>query len=117
MPYVLERVDNVFRHSYAWANLDPAITDVPSSYVRGHVYGCFFDDMHGLESRDTIGIDQITFETDYPHQDSTWSHTPDVIRGFASTLTPTELDKILRTNAMSMLGLDRTTSSAKPGAA
>ena len=38
-----------------------------------------------------IGVDQITFETDYPHQDSTWPHTHDVVSSFASELSPTEL--------------------------
>ena len=106
MPYVLERVDNVFRKSRAWANLDPAITEPPSTYAAGRIFGCFFEDNHGLASRDAIGIDQITFETDYPHQDSTWPHTSDTIAEFAPMLTEGELHKVLRGNALAMLGLE-----------
>ena len=43
-----------------------------------HVYGCFFDDAHGLDSLDEVGVDNVTFETDYPHSDSTWPHTKEV---------------------------------------
>jgi predicted TIM-barrel fold metal-dependent hydrolase len=106
MPYVLERVDNVFRKSSGWAPVDPAITEPPSTYVAGHIYGCFFEDNYGLAARDVIGIDQITFETDYPHQDTTWPNTDATIAGFASSLSDEELQKILRDNALAMLDIE-----------
>jgi predicted TIM-barrel fold metal-dependent hydrolase len=105
MPYLLERIDQVYRKSYSWAELDPAITEPPSTYFRGRVYGCFFDDSFGLAVRDTIGVDQITFEVDYPHQDSTWPNTMAVVDSFASALRPDELQKILHDNAYAMLGM------------
>ena len=42
------------------------------------VYGCFFDDPHGLQNLESVGEDNITFETDYPHTDSTWPETTEV---------------------------------------
>jgi predicted TIM-barrel fold metal-dependent hydrolase len=68
------------------------------------VYCCFFDDLTGLAARDVIGIDQITFETDYPHQDSTWPHTLDAVQAFADRLDDSELQKVLRGNAARLLG-------------
>ncbi|HEY4331331.1 MAG TPA: amidohydrolase family protein [Ilumatobacteraceae bacterium] len=106
MPYVLERVDNVFHKSRKYAGLDPAITEPPSTYARGRIYGCFFEDDHGIAVRDIVGIDQITFETDYPHQDTTWPNTGAAIDRFAAQLSDEELYKILRGNAIEMLGLD-----------
>jgi len=70
------------------------------------VYGAFFDDVAGLEARHTIGVDQLVFETDYPHQDSTWPRTVEVVRGFADLLADDELDKVVRGNAIRLLGLD-----------
>ena len=32
-------------------------------------------DRHGLASLDIVGEDNITFETDYPHTDSSWPDT------------------------------------------
>ena len=69
------------------------------------VYACFFDDNFGLDARDTLGIAQITFETDYPHQDSTWPNTLDTVESFRSKLTDEELEKVLRGNAARMLGM------------
>ena len=41
------------------AGLDPSITELPSTYTPGRVYGCFFHDDFGLSARDVIGVDQI----------------------------------------------------------
>src|SRR6478752_52791 len=106
MPFLLERVDSVFTKSGAWADLDAKITDLPSSYVPGRVYGCFFDDMVGVEARHQIGVGQLVFETDYPHQDSTWPNTMDVVAEIAARVTPEELEMLVRTNAIEMLHLD-----------
>ena len=69
------------------------------------MYGCFYDDAAGLALRDTIGVDQIVFETDYPHKDSTWPNTLDTVATFADQLSDTELEKILRGNAATLLRL------------
>ena len=59
----------------------------PSSYYYRQVYGCFFRDLHGLESLDRVGVDNITFETDYPHTDSTWPDTKEVAEEMMAGLT------------------------------
>jgi predicted TIM-barrel fold metal-dependent hydrolase len=64
-----------------------------------------YDDDHGLASRDAVGVDRITFETDYPHQDSTWPNTRAAVERFADQLTDDELRMILRDNARELLGL------------
>ena len=106
MPFLLERLDHLYTKSKAWADLDPSLTDLPSSYVPGRVYGCFFDDMVGVDARHQIGIGQLVFETDYPHQDSTWPHTVDLVAKIAERVTPAELEMLVRTNAIDMLHLD-----------
>ncbi|MFI7008828.1 amidohydrolase family protein [Streptomyces sp. NPDC050145] len=106
MPFLLERVDNVFRKSYAWAELDPAITEPPSTYFPGRVFGCFFEDDFGVRVRDEVGLDSITFEIDYPHQDSTWPHSLAYLEKVTHDLTDEEIHRIVRGNALEMLGLD-----------
>jgi predicted TIM-barrel fold metal-dependent hydrolase len=106
MPFLLERLDHLYTKSYAWSDLDPVITELPSSYVPGRVFGCFFDDMIGIDMRDRIGIRQLVFETDYPHQDSTWPDTEALVAEIAKRVTPEELEMLMRTNAIDMLGLD-----------
>ena len=106
MPFLLERLDNIFTNSRAWAGLDSAITELPSSYIAGRVYGCFFEDDFGISVRDSIGIEQIAFETDYPHQDSTWPDSHEIVARLAQSLTPTELHRVVRGTAIEMFQLD-----------
>ncbi|MCB0953542.1 MAG: amidohydrolase family protein, partial [Microthrixaceae bacterium] len=75
-------------------------------YYFRQVYGCFFRDRHGLESLDSVGVDNITFETDYPHTDSTWPNTKEVAEKMMADLSPEVIYKIVRGNAIEMLSLD-----------
>jgi len=78
IPYALQRVDQVWEDNRGWAQTKH-IPDPPSSYYYRAVTGCFINDPHGLESLDTVGIDNVTCETDYPHSDSTWPDTKKIM--------------------------------------
>jgi predicted TIM-barrel fold metal-dependent hydrolase len=88
------------------SGIPPEMTDPPSSYVAGRVFGCFFADDFGLKVRDDIGIDQITFESDYPHQDTTWPNTRAYAEFAMRDLSQDEVDKVVRGNALRMLDLE-----------
>jgi predicted TIM-barrel fold metal-dependent hydrolase len=105
MPFQLERMDGVWHEDVGGVEL----AEPPSAYVRGRVYGCIFDDLHGLRSRDEIGVDSILFECDYPHANGTWPDT----RGVAHRLfeqagmDARECARLLRGNAIDCYGLER----------
>ena len=54
----------------------------------------------------TVGVDNITFETDYPHSDSTWPDTKKVAEEMFADLSDEDVYKIVRGNAIRMLSLD-----------
>ena len=82
------------------------VPEKPSSYFKDHVWGCFFDDAHGLKSVDEIGEDNITYESDYPHSDSTWPRTREIAEEQMADLTDEQRRKIVRGNAIKLFGLD-----------
>lgn len=102
--YVLERIDKVYTHE-TYAQFPKIITEPPSTYMKGRVFVTFFDDETGIRDRDAIGVDQISFEVDYPHQDTTWPDSNIAIEKMAAVMSPIELEKIVRGNALEMLGL------------
>jgi hypothetical protein len=65
------------------------------------VQTCFIDDDTGLRNRDYIGVDTITWECDYPHSDSTWPQSPEVMMKMvaAARLSDEETDKVTWQNA------------------
>jgi predicted TIM-barrel fold metal-dependent hydrolase len=105
MPFILERIDKVWHNSRHWAGDAGLLDRPPSTYVDGRVFGCFFDDDTGIKNRGAIGIKQLLFEVDYPHQDSTWPNTTALVQRMAEQVEPHELEMIVRTNALDMLGL------------
>jgi len=116
MPFLFERVDKVWQRRTPHSGMNPLITEPPSSYVKGRIYGCVFDDDFGLEAIAHIGVDQVTFECDYPHQDSTWPETKHVAERALSHLSDEDVYKIVRGNAMKMLDLSELPSVAvSPG--
>ncbi len=106
IPYILERADDVWTEHRAWGGVAEQVPEPPSTYYYRQVYGCFFRDQHGLDSLDKVGVDNITFETDYPHTDTTWPNTKAVAEKMMGDLSPEVVHKIVRGNAIEMLSLD-----------
>jgi predicted TIM-barrel fold metal-dependent hydrolase len=106
IPYILERADVVWRENRAWGGVGDKVLEPPSELFRRHVYGCFFDDPHGLRSIEEIGVDNVTYESDYPHSDSTWPHTAKIAAEQTAGLSDEVVYKVLRGNAIEMLGAD-----------
>jgi predicted TIM-barrel fold metal-dependent hydrolase len=110
IPYFLERAEQVLDKQRYWVMrgqtfMEHAATDVDLDTLnlrelfRGHVFGCFIEDNHGIASIGEIGEDNIMCETDYPHPDSTW---PNCISSAKKAMAhlPTETQyKLLRGNA------------------
>lgn len=108
IPYALERADTVWEHHDSWIHAKERIPEPPSSYYWGRVFGCFTSDEHGLKNLDAVGIDNICFETDYPHTDTTWPDSKAYVEKMTAGLTQEQTYKVLRGNAIKMLELDRT---------
>jgi predicted TIM-barrel fold metal-dependent hydrolase len=106
IPYILERADTVWQEHRAWARTQELVPEPPSTYYYRQIYGCFFRDRHGIEAIDAVGPDNVTFETDYPHTDSTWPDTRKVAEELMAGVPQEVVDKVMRTNAARMLHLD-----------
>ena len=106
IPYILERADVVWEENRGWGGVADKVLEPPSGLFRRHVYGCFFNDAHGLRSLEEIGVDNVTYESDYPHSDSTWPNTRQIAEEQMKVLPRDVVEKVVRGNAIRMLGLD-----------
>jgi len=107
IPYALERADTVWDQHDSWMHTKKRIPEPPSTYYYGRIFGCFTADRHGLHNLAAVGEDNICFETDYPHTDTTWPYSREYAEKMVADLDDEVAYKVLRGNAIKMLSLDR----------
>jgi predicted TIM-barrel fold metal-dependent hydrolase len=105
IPYFLERIDYVYQHHKAWTFQDFG-DQLPSQVFKERIITCFIDDNFGVESRHHLNLDNITWECDYPHSDSTWPHAPELVMKHFAGVPDAEIDKITHENAMRIFQYD-----------
>ena len=111
IPYFLERAEQVLDKQRYWVQrgqtfgdhakanrLDLDTLDIRQSF-KDHIYGCFIEDHHGVNSLADIGEDNVMCETDYPHSDSTWPDCIGTAKRVIKDLEPEVQYKLLRGNA------------------
>lgn len=106
IPYFLERADYVYQHHKAWTGIDFGGDRLPSQLFRERVITCFIDDAFGVKNRADVGLDRITWECDYPHSDSTWPHSPELLMKQLDGVPDEEIDAMTYQNAMRLFSYD-----------
>lgn len=105
IPYFLERADYVHEHHHPWTHQDFAGKQ-PSEVWREHMITCFIDDPVGIKNRHAVGIDTMTWECDYPHSDTTWPRSPEILARSLAGVPADEVAKITHENALRVFRLD-----------
>ena len=79
VPMALERLARSYRQaesSLVWTRQDPD----PVEIVRRNFRFTSIEDPSAFRFIDLIGVDNVMLESDYPHADSTWPDTQDILR-------------------------------------
>jgi predicted TIM-barrel fold metal-dependent hydrolase len=105
IPYFLDRLDRTYDMHRLWTGQDFGDL-LPSDVFRRHFLTCFISDPVGIKLRDMIGIDNISWECDYPHSDSSWPLAPEELAEVAVDVSDADLDKISYQNAMRWYSYD-----------
>ena len=96
LPYVLEQWDYYFdRHR----KTEPLTIDkLPSEYFNRQVFATFFNDSVGAHNLVWWGSDNCMWSNDFPHANSTWPHSRDVVARDLGHLPADVRAKLLREN-------------------
>jgi predicted TIM-barrel fold metal-dependent hydrolase len=101
IPFYFDRIDRHVTNQEWLEHQDSWGGKKPSEVFRDHILACYITDPSGLLLRDRIGIDNIAWECDYPHTDTTWPYSPE--HAWAELqeagCSPVEIDKITFENA------------------
>ncbi len=63
------------------------------------------EDPSGIDNRHLIGVDRIMLEVDYPHADSSWPDTQEIVAGEIAHLPDEDRERIAYKNACGVYGL------------
>jgi predicted TIM-barrel fold metal-dependent hydrolase len=105
IPYFLERLDTMV-DNHGW-NTFPGkvITEKPSFYWKRNMAATFEQDLIGVRNRYDIGIENLMWATDYPHPDSTWPRSQEVLQEHFAGLPPEEIEMIASGNVTRIYNL------------
>jgi predicted TIM-barrel fold metal-dependent hydrolase len=98
IPYFIDRLDRTYDMHHLWTGQDFG-GKLPSEVFRERFLTCFISDPVGVKLRHDIGIDNIAWECDYPHSDSSWPTSADELETVTAGVPDDEINKITFENA------------------
>jgi predicted TIM-barrel fold metal-dependent hydrolase len=105
IPYFLDRLDRTYEMHHLWTGQDFG-DQLPSDIFRKHFLTCFIADPVGVQLRHLIGMDNISWECDYPHSDSSWPTSAEELAIVTAGVPDDEINKITYENAMRWYSFD-----------
>lgn len=78
---------------------------MPSDYFREHVYLTFQDDWVAFKMKDMCNYERLMWANDFPHSDSTWPWSQEILAEHTKDLSPVEKDAILHDNVAGLYHL------------
>jgi predicted TIM-barrel fold metal-dependent hydrolase len=102
IPAALERADFIWEvNRFRYPDLAGGVR--PSERFRRNIYGCLLDDRIGMQLRHEIGVDRISFESDFPHADSKWPNDRKYASELLADVPDEEAHQMIELNARAML--------------
>jgi predicted TIM-barrel fold metal-dependent hydrolase len=109
IPYWMQTADMYFLRHKQWTERvlgwKPP-KELPSYYARRHCLWGFEDDVFGIEHREIIGVENLIWASDFPHQESDWPHSLSVIDRTLEGVPIDEVKLITSGNVSNFFQLD-----------
>jgi len=114
IPYFLWRAEHVLDRHSGWTR--PSFPDGmngPTDVFHRNILCCFIHEPIGVANIAHFNIDNVCWESDYPHSDGTWPNAPETLVKTLDGLDDTQVAKITHENAMRHYGFDPFAHRAK----
>ncbi len=104
-PHFMYRMDHAYKRHRYWLKC-PEMEKLPSEYFRRNVYMTFQDDWSAFRVKDMLNVRRLMWANDFPHSDSTWPWSQEMLAEQTAHLTDEEANWILRENVRELYALD-----------
>lgn len=103
MAWMATYMDNIYDNQHHWLQLE--LKHKPSFYMDQNIWGSFIRDPVGIKNREEPGGGNIMWSTDYPHSETTYPDSVQLIEWQFAGLSDKDRRPILRDNALRFFGL------------
>jgi predicted TIM-barrel fold metal-dependent hydrolase len=105
--HFMQRMDHAYEKygKMAESEFGALLPEPPSFYMRRQVYATFQDDKVGAANYGFFGADNFMWASDFPHSDSTWPNSREVIARDFEGVPEQVMRKIVFDNAIRLYGL------------
>jgi predicted TIM-barrel fold metal-dependent hydrolase len=104
LPHYMYRMDHAARMN-ADDGIIRGLSKLPSEYIRANVYATFQDDLTAYHTLDLFPYQHLLWASDFPHTDSTWPRSRQLIAEQAAHLDEAQHQAIFRDNTARLFNL------------
>ncbi len=104
-PHFMYRMDHHYRRHRVWNGFGD-MARMPSEYFMENIYLTFQDDFTAFQFADAMNPRRLMWASDFPHSDSTWPWSQDVIAEHTKGVSQQNKEWILRDNCAELYGID-----------
>lgn len=96
-PHFMYRMDHAYKRHRHWMQ-GRELKRLPSEYFRDHIWLTFQDDWVAFKVVDMVNPERLMWANDFPHSDSTWPWSQEMLQEQATALPQAAREAILRGN-------------------
>lgn len=100
IPYFLQRAEHTLNRHNAWMRHDPPQGLGPTELFHERIICCFIEDRIGVKLLDEFNVENVCWESDFPHSDSSWPNGPEHLVELLTGVAADDVAKITHENAM-----------------
>ena len=105
VPHFVYRLDHTYnRHRFRLRGAE--LDKMPSEYFLENIYLTFQDDIVAFTMMDKMNPARIMWANDFPHSDSTWPWSQDLLQKYVAPLPQKQQDMLLHDNVAELYKLD-----------
>jgi predicted TIM-barrel fold metal-dependent hydrolase len=107
IPYFLDRMDYTYTDRPPrgdWHRFPAGV--LPSDYFHRNCFASFQEDAVGIRERNVIGVETLMWGSDYPHTESTFPRSQEILCDVLAEVSPEDARKIVSQNAANLYHFD-----------
>jgi predicted TIM-barrel fold metal-dependent hydrolase len=106
VPHYMYRMDHAYKRHRNWLPPGQKLSRLPSEYFAENIYVTFQDDWVAFKTASLMNWRRLMWANDFPHSDSTWPWSQDLLAQHKADLDQAQQEAILCGNVAGLYGID-----------